>query len=135
MQKNTKSNPLLNYLLTYTVAALIGLMFFVVFLSLLSFINLKKPIFDTHAFIAELIAVLFSAAVTGLFSCKAKNKAIINGCVSGTFLSLFIILLISFVSGFMFNLKELIIIAVCILVSAVSSILKSNFIKPKRRIM
>lgn len=134
MQKNSKSNPLLNYLISYTVAALIGLIIFVAAVSLLALINLKNPVFDAHEFIAELIAVFFAAAVTGLASCKVKNKAIVNGCVSGTLLSLFLILLISLVSGFTFNLKELIVIAVCILVSAAAAILKSNFIKPRRRI-
>ncbi len=132
MQKN-KSAPIINYLISYALAALIGLAAFIAVLSVLSLINLKNPIFDAHEFIAQIISVIIASAITGIVCGRVKNKAIINGCVSGVFLSLFIIILITIISSGKFNLKELIIIALCIGVSAASSVVKTNFLKPKRR--
>ncbi len=132
MQKN-KTFSLVNCLISYALSALIGLSVFIAVLAILSLINLKNPVFDSHEFTAQIISAILASAVTGVACGKVKNKAIINGCISGVILSVYIIILLTIVSSCNFNIKELIIIILCIVVSTSSAIIKSNFLRPKRR--
>lgn len=134
MNKNKSTlNPLLNTFLSYLFVSFVCFVIYLTVISITALINLKNPVFDGKELSAELIAVIISSVICGAIPCKVKNKAIINGFVSGTFLSFFIIAFISALSKFSFNFKELIIIAICIIISTVCAIVKNNFICPKRR--
>lgn len=133
MKKNNKSNHYLNYLISYLIIALMGFFFFILLISIFSFINIKNPIFDNYELYVELASAAIASAVTGIISCRIKNKAIINGSAVGIFLSLYILILLTFMSGFVFNLKELIVLGICVFMSTCSAVVKCNFIKNKRR--
>lgn len=133
MKKNNKSNLYLNRIISYLIIALSGFFFFILLISIFSYINIKNPIFDNYELYIELASVAIASALTGIISCRIKNKAIINGSVAGLFLSVYIILIITLISGFDFNLKELIISGICIFISTCSAVIKCNFMKNKRR--